>query len=255
MKRLMTSTAIAALVAFPVWAQTTTADPDTSEELSEAGSAVVQEVEEGAEDVAQATGDAAQSVEEGTEELATDAAQGVENAGEEIAQEAEELEAEAEGEMTAEGEAMETETDTIAVESTTAEPDATVTDMDAEVVEGDDMMEADGDNELIAAEGWDMEREGYTTVAIDQITAEKLDGARVYDANDEWIGEVGELILDGDQISQAVVDVGGFLGLGEKHVALKMSDLNIQQEADGEDIRVFVPQSKEQLEEMPEYES
>ena len=98
-----------------------------------------------------------------------------------------------------------------------------------------------------------MEREGYTQVANTEMTTDDLTGARVYGANDEDIGEIGELILsDDNMLDKAIIDVGGFLGLGEKPVAVEMDDVTILR---GEnDIRVYVNATEEQLTEMPAYE-
>jgi len=97
-------------------------------------------------------------------------------------------------------------------------------------------------------------RDGYTAAEGDYLTTEKLTGARVYDANDDWIGDVGTLIMtDAGQITEAVIDVGGFLGMGEKPVALKLADIDILRNAAGDDLRVYVSMTKEQLEQMPTY--
>ncbi|MGL5736266.1 MAG: PRC-barrel domain-containing protein [Beijerinckiaceae bacterium] len=48
----------------------------------------------------------------------------------------------------------------------------------------------------------------------------------VYDANEARIGEIDNLVIDRNgQISEVVVGVGGFLGLGEKMVSFKYTDL------------------------------
>jgi hypothetical protein len=100
-----------------------------------------------------------------------------------------------------------------------------------------------------------MVREGYETADPTDITAEKLTGAKAYDTTDEWIGEVSELIIDADgKLTDAVVDVGGFLGMGEKPVKLAMADINIMRESGGDDVRVYVPMTKEQLEALPTYQ-
>ncbi len=91
-----------------------------------------------------------------------------------------------------------------------------------------------------------------TEVAKTDLTAEMLTGSPVYDANDKWIGEVSELILTSDgQVSKAVVDVGGFLGLGEKPVALELDAMTVNR--DGDEIRVRVDATKKALEAMPTY--
>jgi hypothetical protein len=101
----------------------------------------------------------------------------------------------------------------------------------------------------------DIQREGYGEAAQEDLTTEMLTGARVYDANDNDIGEVSELILGSDEtITEAVVDVGGFLGIGEHHVAVKYDELNIQHDANWSDVRVYINATKEQLENRPAYE-
>ena len=99
-------------------------------------------------------------------------------------------------------------------------------------------------------------RDGYAAVAGVDLTTEMLTGAAAYDANDEWIGELSELIVDEQgKLSDAVIDVGGFLGIGEKPVKLAMSEVDILRKADGNDVRVYVPMTKEQLEALPTYDN
>ena len=51
--------------------------------------------------------------------------------------------------------------------------------------------------------------------------ASKLLGAAVYNEHDEKVGKVGDLIIrQDDTLSFAIVDVGGFLGVGKRHVAI-----------------------------------
>lgn len=97
-----------------------------------------------------------------------------------------------------------------------------------------------------------MVRDGYEALDRTAMTTEDLTGAPVYDANDERVGEVGELILDdGGQITTAVVDVGGFLGIGEKPVALTLADLDILRQSGGPEVRVYVSMTKDELEALP----
>lgn len=54
-----------------------------------------------------------------------------------------------------------------------------------------------------------------------QWRASKLVGVNIYNNADENIGEVNELLVDGSgRVLAVVVGVGGFLGIGEKNVAL-----------------------------------
>ncbi|SLN60852.1 PRC-barrel domain protein [Aquimixticola soesokkakensis] len=97
--------------------------------------------------------------------------------------------------------------------------------------------------------------DGYTQIESAEITADALTGASVYGPNDEDLGEVSDLVLTADgTVDEAVIDVGGFLGLGEKPVALAMDDLDVMQENDGDTLRVFVSMTEEQLKALPAYE-
>ena len=60
----------------------------------------------------------------------------------------------------------------------------------------------------------------------DQLRASKLIGAAVYDPTDQKIGAIDELVLNPDgKVADVVLGVGGFLGAGEKHVAVAMAEL------------------------------
>ncbi len=100
-----------------------------------------------------------------------------------------------------------------------------------------------------------MVREGYVAAEAEYLTSEKLTGAKVYDADDKWIGDVSNLVLSDDgQVTQAVVDVGGFLGLGEKPVALALTDIDILRTDAGDEVRVYLSKTKADLEAMPSFE-
>src|SRR5262249_41840814 len=54
----------------------------------------------------------------------------------------------------------------------------------------------------------------------------------VYDPNENKIGEISDVLVDKDgKISAFIVSVGGFLGIGEKHVAVPFDSVH---EAGGE---------------------
>lgn len=108
-----------------------------------------------------------------------------------------------------------------------------------------------GANETL---GEPIARDGYLAAEADYLTAEKLTGSKVYDANDEVIGEVGSLVLaDDGQVTQAIIDVGGFLGMGEKPVALALTDITILRNEAGDDVRVYLTKTKAELEAMPAF--
>src|SRR5262245_52027064 len=59
--------------------------------------------------------------------------------------------------------------------------------------------------------------------------ADDVIGASVRNAQNENIGSVSDLVIDGEgKVKAAVISVGGFLGIGDKHVAVPWSDVKLQ---------------------------
>lgn len=58
--------------------------------------------------------------------------------------------------------------------------------------------------------------------------------------------------MENGEISHAIIDVGGFLGIGTHRVAVPVDDLVIYQKDD--DIRIYLPWTREQLEALPEFD-
>lgn len=61
-----------------------------------------------------------------------------------------------------------------------------------------------------------------------QIRVTQMNGATVYDAQNKNLGDVKDIILDKDgKVAAVVLDVGSFLGVGGKYVAVSMNELKI----------------------------
>jgi sporulation protein YlmC with PRC-barrel domain len=59
-----------------------------------------------------------------------------------------------------------------------------------------------------------------------QVRASKIIGSSVYDVNNQKIGSVQDLVLNKDgRAVVAVVDVGSFLGIGGKDVAISLNEI------------------------------
>ena len=98
-----------------------------------------------------------------------------------------------------------------------------------------------------------IDRTAMTPVMPTDLSADNLIGRTVYSATDENIGEVGDVLLTSDnKVEGFILDVGGFLGMGEKQVAVSPENLDIRADADGE-LTVFTPFTKDQLEAQKEY--
>jgi sporulation protein YlmC with PRC-barrel domain len=92
-----------------------------------------------------------------------------------------------------------------------------------------------------------------TQQSTDQRRSSKIVGQAVYNAAGERIGDVNELILAADgKVESAVIGVGGFLGLGEKLVAVSFSELKIADDPNGSP-RITLNSTKEALETAPDY--
>jgi sporulation protein YlmC with PRC-barrel domain len=70
-----------------------------------------------------------------------------------------------------------------------------------------------------------------TSQQSDQWRASKFVGLNVYNANNEKVGDINELIMSQDgQIDLVVIGAGGFLGMGEHNVALKWNQVKFVKE-------------------------
>jgi hypothetical protein len=100
----------------------------------------------------------------------------------------------------------------------------------------------------------DVNREGYKAAEVAELTADKLEGARFYGPKDEDVGEVNRIILDNNgQVQRIVLDVGGFLGVGERQIAVTPDELNIVRTDDGNEFRVYIDSNQATLKAQPEY--
>ena len=78
----------------------------------------------------------------------------------------------------------------------------------------------------------------------------KLTGRNVQNDKDERIGTVDDFIVTKDRKLFAILQVGGFLGLGGHLIAIPYEDLNIS--ADGQKI-ILAGASKEAVKSLPEF--
>lgn len=86
------------------------------------------------------------------------------------------------------------------------------------------------------------------------VRAEDLVGTTVYGANEENVGEIGDVVLTQDgKVDAVIIDVGGFLGMGEKEVAVGMDNLAFLTDEDGNKY-LYTSFTKEQLEAAAEYD-
>ena len=81
------------------------------------------------------------------------------------------------------------------------------------------------------------------------IRAAEVIGSTVYDVHNRNIGSVKDIALDSDgKVSAVVVDVGAFLGMGGKYVAVALNDIKM------DNSRLTLNRTKEQLEAAQPYQ-
>ena len=91
-----------------------------------------------------------------------------------------------------------------------------------------------------------------TTLPGEALPISDFYNQNVYDSRDNKIGEINDLLLDnGGKINAVIVGVGGFLGVGEKNVAVPFQALKVA-EKDGKRYLVL-DTTKEALETAPGY--
>ncbi|MCV9962917.1 PRC-barrel domain-containing protein [Pararhizobium sp. BT-229] len=86
------------------------------------------------------------------------------------------------------------------------------------------------------------------------ISADKLIGTEVKVADDTKVGEIGDVILSKDgRVEAYVIDVGGFLGIGQKPVAMSAQSVQVMADASGT-MAIYSPFTRAQLESQAAYE-
>jgi hypothetical protein len=96
-----------------------------------------------------------------------------------------------------------------------------------------------------------MDHSNHVRLAASDLTSATLEGATIYGADDHKVGKVDHVHGMGSGGS-AIIDVGGFLGIGAKPVSVPLSDLQFMRDENG-DVHAVTAWTKDQLEEMPEH--
>jgi len=94
-----------------------------------------------------------------------------------------------------------------------------------------------------------VELEGEDTLLdVFHVTVEEVEGRPIYGVNKEKIGEIESVLgTSNGKVAAVTIEVGGFLGIGERHVIIPVDAIGF----DG--LRMSVDMSKEELEALPEW--
>lgn len=96
-----------------------------------------------------------------------------------------------------------------------------------------------------------MDHSNHVRLTGAEFTPDLLEDATIYGPDDSKIGTVNHVHGSGAD-ARVIIDVGGFLGIGAKPVAVSASDLDFMRDEDG-DVHASTSWTKDQLEAMPEH--
>ena len=78
------------------------------------------------------------------------------------------------------------------------------------------------------------------------VNADKMIGRTVVNASDEKVGNIESVLIDKDgKVRYVVIGVGGFLGMGERDVAVRWDELSFTGE------KIVISATKDQLAALP----
>ena len=90
----------------------------------------------------------------------------------------------------------------------------------------------------------------HERLAATELTEENLIDATIYGPDDETVGSVSHLHGSGTG-AQVIVNIGGFLGIGAKTVALPVRQLDFMRDENG-NIHATTSLTKDQAKALPE---
>lgn len=96
-----------------------------------------------------------------------------------------------------------------------------------------------------------MDHSKHIRLTATDLTPDVLEDATIYGPGDETIGSVSHVHGTGPSAS-VIIDVGGFLGIGAKPVAVPVNQLEFMRDEDG-DVHAATRWTKDELKAMPEH--
>jgi sporulation protein YlmC with PRC-barrel domain len=88
---------------------------------------------------------------------------------------------------------------------------------------------------------------------VGTISSDNVIGATIYSNDDETVGEISEVIMTDDgKIDAVIVDVGGFLGIGAKSVAISFDALEFKAD-ENNNVYVYSSFTEDELQAAAEY--
>ncbi|MDH6234161.1 sporulation protein YlmC with PRC-barrel domain [Mesorhizobium soli] len=99
-----------------------------------------------------------------------------------------------------------------------------------------------------------IDKSQLTRMPVGEIRSEELTGTTVYGSEDANVGKIGDVVLSGDgKVDAVIIDVGGFLGIGSKEVAVGMDNLAFMVDKGGTKY-LYTNFTRDQLKAQPAYD-
>jgi hypothetical protein len=93
------------------------------------------------------------------------------------------------------------------------------------------------------------------TQASEEDLASNWMGKTLYNGADENLGSINDILIGANgEIRAVIVGVGGFLGIGEKDVAVSFAAIEPRTDEDG-NVELYLNATQEQLENAPDFET
>ncbi|WP_018263909.1 PRC-barrel domain-containing protein [Methylobacterium sp. WSM2598] len=93
----------------------------------------------------------------------------------------------------------------------------------------------------------------FITVPQDAVLSYSLIGLNVVDGQQNTVGGIKDLVLESGQLKGYIVSVGGFLGMGERYVAVQPNSISLGYDEENKKWKAIVGASKDQLKSAPEF--
>lgn len=93
----------------------------------------------------------------------------------------------------------------------------------------------------------------FVTVEPADVVSSRLVGTNLYNKQNEAIGEIEDSVIEnGKTVTGIVVSVGGFLGIGERYVAIDPATVVLNR--DGDTVKAMAATSKDTLRNAPTFD-
>ncbi|CAA2154812.1 hypothetical protein MBRA_00490 [Methylobacterium brachiatum] len=93
----------------------------------------------------------------------------------------------------------------------------------------------------------------FESVPQDAVLSYNLIGLNITDAENNTVGEIKDLAIVHEKLVGYIVSVGGFLGMGERYVAVSPSSVALGYDADAKKWKAIIGATKDQLKSAPEF--